>query len=80
MNRNNEIINGPCISDKFGMIDKAYCIKYTKWPYKVRQWIDRPRLCGWPPESLINNIVQGGVLLVSIGSKSDSQKDNPLEW
>ena len=58
MNRNNEIINGPCFSDKFGMIDKAYCIKYTKWLSKARQWIGRSRVCGWSPEPLINNIVQ----------------------
>ena len=80
MNHNNEVINGPCFSLGLGMIDVAYCIKYSKWPSKARQWIARPRLCGWPPESLINNIVQGGVLLVPIGSKSDSHKDNPFEW
>ena len=76
----NYVINGPCLSDKLGTIDEAYCIRYTKWPSVGRQWIDRPRFYGWPPESLINNIVQGGVLLVPIGSKSDSQKDNPFEW
>ena len=62
------------------MIDQAFCLRYNKWPSKARQWVDRPRFCGWPPESLINNIVQRGVLLVPIGSKSDSHKDNPFEW
>ena len=80
MSLDNDVINGPCFSDRLGTIDQAYCIKYSKWPSKARQWIARPRLCGWPPESLINNIVQGGVLLVPIGSKSDSHKDNPFEW
>ena len=80
MNTNNNVINGPCISGRFGTIDLAVCLRYAKWPSVGRQWIDRPRLCGWPPESLINNIVQGGVLLVPIGSKSDSHKDNPFEW
>ena len=76
----NQEIHGPCFSDVLGTTDHALCLRYTKWPSVGRQWIDRPRLCGWPPESLINNIVQGGVLLVPIGSKSDSQKDNPFEW
>jgi hypothetical protein len=80
MNRNNDVINGPCLSDPIGLMDRAYCLRYSKWPSKARQWVDRPRLCGWPPESLINNIVQRGVLLVPIGSKSDSHKDNPFEW
>ena len=81
MNRGiNGVLNGPCISDLCGLVDQAYCLRYSKWPSKARQWVDRPRLCGWPPESLINSIVQGGVLLVPIGSKSDSQKDNPFEW
>jgi hypothetical protein len=61
--------NGPCFSDPLGMTDSAFCLRYDKWPSVGKQWIDRPRLCGWPPESLINNIVQGGVLLVPIGSK-----------
>ena len=80
MNTNNNVINGPCFSDLLGTIDLAFCLRYPKWPSVGRQWIDRPRLCGWPPESLINNIVQRGVLLVPIGSKSDSHKDNPFEW
>ena len=80
MNLDNAIINGPCFSDPLGIMDKAYCLKYTKWPSTARQWIARPRFFGWPPEPLINSIVQGGVLLVPIGSKSDSQKDNPFEW
>ena len=74
------VINGPCFSDQLGIMDRAFSLKYTKWPSEAVQWIERSRLCGWPPESLINNIVQGGVLLVPIGSKSDSQKDNPFEW
>jgi hypothetical protein len=76
----NTVINGPCLSDRFGIMDQAFCLRYNKWPSKARQWVDRPRFCGWPPESLINNIVQRGVLLVPIGSKSDSHKDNPFEW
>jgi hypothetical protein len=58
LNPDNLVINGPCFSDKFGMIDKAYCIKYTKWLSKARQWIGRSRVCGWSPEPLINTIVQ----------------------
>ena len=80
MNRKNRAINGPCFSDPLEVVDQAYCLRYSKWPSKARQWVDRPRFCGWPPESLINNIVQRGVLLVPIGSKSDSHKDNPFEW
>ena len=80
MNSDNAVINGPCFSDPLGIVDQAYCLRYNKWPSKARQWVDRPRFCGWPPESLINNIVQRGVLLVPIGSKSDSHKDNPFEW
>ena len=79
-NINNNVMHGPCMSDPFGTMDKTCCLRYAKWPSVGKQWIDRPRLCGWPPESLINNIVQGGVLLVPIGSKSDSDKDNPFEW
>ena len=51
-------INGPCFSDILGIVDTAFSLKYTKWPSEAGQWIDRSRLSGWPPESLINNIVQ----------------------
>ena len=59
LNRHNNVINEPCISDKLGIMDTALCLRYTKWPSRARQWIARPHFCVWPPVPLINNIVQG---------------------
>ena len=30
MNRNNDVINGPCFSDSLGIMDRTYCLRYNK--------------------------------------------------
>jgi hypothetical protein len=45
MKTNSDVINGPCISDRFGTMDVAFCLRYAKWPSVGRQWIDRPEQC-----------------------------------
>jgi len=33
----NMVINRPCFSDKLGTTDRAFCLRYSKWPSKARQ-------------------------------------------
>ena len=77
-NERNNAIHGPCITDE--NVDNAYCLPAKTWPSIAGNWIFRPRSFGWPSEQLITHIVDTGVLLVPIGSKSSSAESHPLEW
>ena len=61
--------HGPCLSDKDGNVDTAYCFHFHCWPRQAEQWIYRHRPGQWPPEILIDNIVNYGCILVPIGPK-----------
>ena len=61
--------HGPCISDKDEAVDIAGCFHFHSWPRQAEQWIYRHRPGQWPPEILIDNIVNYGCILVSIGPK-----------
>ena len=59
--------HGPCLSDKDEAIDLAFCFHLHSWPRQAEQWIYRHRPGQWPPEILIDNIVNYGCILVPIG-------------
>ena len=59
--------HGPCLSDKDEAMDIAFCFHLPSWPRQAEQWIYRHRPGQWPPEKLINNIVNYGCILVAIG-------------
>jgi hypothetical protein len=61
--------HGPCLSDKNEAVDAAYCYHFHSWPRQAEQWIYRHRPGQWPPEILIDNIVNYGCILVPIGPK-----------
>ena len=61
--------HGPCLSDKDEAMDVAGCFHFHSWPRQAEQWIYRHRPGQWPPEILIDNIVNYGCILVPIGPK-----------
>ena len=64
-----QLVHGPCLSDKDEAMDIAYCFHFHSWPRQAEQWIYRHRPGQWPPEILIDNIVNYGCILVAIGPK-----------
>ncbi|XP_071176585.1 uncharacterized protein [Mytilus edulis] len=73
-------INGPCLSNISLALDVAHSLKCKKWPTVARKWLFRHRSSGWPSANLITMISKELVLLVPVGSKSDSGESHPLEW
>ena len=61
--------HGPCLTNKQGNVDIAVCFHFHFWPRQAEQWIYRHRSGQWPPEILIDNIVNYGCILVPIGPK-----------
>ena len=61
--------HGPCLSDKDEAVDIAVCFHFHSWPRQAEPWIYRHRPGQWPPEILIDNIVNYGCILVPIGPK-----------
>ncbi|XP_052076447.1 uncharacterized protein LOC127714427 [Mytilus californianus] len=70
-------IHGPCISDKDGIIDVAFCLHCKTWISQASQWISRSSN-SWPKYNVKQSIIKHGVLLVPIGVKG-SPKEN-IEW
>ena len=62
-------VHGPCLSDKDETLDSAFCFHFHSWPRQAEQWIYRHRPGQWPPEILIDNIVNYGCILIPIGRK-----------
>ncbi|XP_033761560.1 uncharacterized protein LOC117343327 [Pecten maximus] len=48
------------------------------WPKEAKEWITRPRLCGWPHQELIDKIVNSGCHVVPVGDKCS--EDTFLQW
>ncbi|CAC5408588.1 unnamed protein product [Mytilus coruscus] len=69
--------HGPCVSDKEQTIDIAFCIRSKYLPYNAIPWATRHR-GQWPPNFVIDKIMNYGCLLVPIGPKTVS--DNRLLW
>ena len=71
-------LHGPCLSDKGETVDIAYCFHLHSWPRQAEQWIYRHRPGQWPPDIIIDNIVNYGCILVPIGPKE--LENNELLW
>jgi hypothetical protein len=65
----NPSAHGPCLSDKYEAMDLAFCFHLHSWPRQAEKWIYRHRPGQWPPDILIDNIVNYGCILVPIGPK-----------
>jgi hypothetical protein len=66
---NKHSAHGPCLSDKGEAFDAAFCFHLYSWPRQAAKWIHRHRTGQWPPDILIDNIVNYGCILVPIGPK-----------
>lgn len=58
--------HGPCLSDKDQYVDIAFCLRSKYIPYQAIPWSFRHRN-QWPPNNVIDIIVNNGCLLVPIG-------------
>ncbi|XP_052076788.1 uncharacterized protein LOC127714793 [Mytilus californianus] len=70
-------VHGPCISDKRGMHDLAFCVHSKSWIIPAKQWIIRSTN-SWPGYDITQSIVKHGILFVPIGVKGSIKED--LEW
>lgn len=74
-------IHGPSLSNSLlDDTDLVFCFKCHTWPTIAKNWLLRYRPSEWPSQDVICNVVDHGVLVVPIGSKSPSSDGNPLEW
>lgn len=80
----NDVINihGPAVSASIGLIDidMVICLSCRKWPSVAKQWLHRIRSSKWPSFDLLTEIIYEDVLLVPVGSKTDSDEGSILEW
>ncbi|XP_033736071.1 uncharacterized protein LOC117324371 [Pecten maximus] len=68
-------INKACHGYTYDFVHAFPC---STWPTVAKGWADRARRCQWPNDTLIQNIVRDGCLLVAIGSQQTS--DSSEEW
>jgi hypothetical protein len=59
-------------------MDMAFCFRLYSWPRQAEKWIHRHRPGQWPPDILIDNIINYGCMLVPIGPKVI--EDSELLW
>ncbi|XP_052085369.1 uncharacterized protein LOC127722996 [Mytilus californianus] len=71
------IFHGPCLSDIYGYIDLAFCLKADQWVSQAQPWISRSRSL-WPKSEIISKIKSCGVLFVPIGNKGSINEN--LQW
>ncbi|XP_052074932.1 uncharacterized protein LOC127712500 [Mytilus californianus] len=70
-------MHGPCLSNRGNSFDIAYCLRSKYLPHDAIPWVFRCR-CQWPPNFVIDRIINYGCLLVPIGPKTVSY--NELLW
>ncbi|VDI67245.1 Hypothetical predicted protein [Mytilus galloprovincialis] len=71
------IIHGPCITDRTGSFDYAYCLHAKSWIKDALPWISRSNK-SWPTSTMKQNIVDHGVLFVPIGVEQSLRDE--LQW
>lgn len=72
--------HGPCatFSVNGNEHDLMSCLSCKSWPCQAQEWIHRRRINNWPPQHLINEIIQEGCLLVPVGNPLSEQCY--IEW
>lgn len=73
-------IHGPSVCHNEVDLDRVYCLQCNTWPFAAKDWLLRNKSIEWPPQEVMENITEQGVLLVPVGSKSSSNEVNDLEW
>ncbi|VDH89705.1 Hypothetical predicted protein [Mytilus galloprovincialis] len=68
-------VHGPCISDEDQTLDLAFCMRSNLIPSNAIPWESRHR-CQWPPNLVINRIINYGCLFVPIGPKILSNNES----
>ncbi|XP_069133641.1 uncharacterized protein [Argopecten irradians] len=58
--------------------DVVHAFHCAAWPKEAMEWITRCRMCGWPPQALIDKIIKGGCHIVPVGDKSS--ENTFLQW
>jgi hypothetical protein len=71
-------VHGPCLSNKNEFVDMAVYFHLYSWPRQAEHFIYRHRPGQWPPDILINDIINYGCILVPIGPKEI--ENNELLW
>ncbi|VDI20873.1 Hypothetical predicted protein [Mytilus galloprovincialis] len=66
--------HGPCLSDQDQTIDYAFCLRSKYLPHNAIPWAYRHRR-QWPPNIVIDRIIDYGCLMVPIGPKNRSKDD-----
>ncbi|VDI76260.1 Hypothetical predicted protein [Mytilus galloprovincialis] len=69
------IVHGPCIANKANTQDYAFCIYSRYLPNNAFQWAYRHRQ-QWPPNFVIDRVINNGCLIVPIGPKTTSDDDS----
>ncbi|OWF52649.1 uncharacterized protein LOC110447480 [Mizuhopecten yessoensis] len=76
------VSNGPCttlfLHGNAISLDLAFSFPCVCWPRVANEWKYRSRLHGWPSQTMIHRIVQGGCHLVPVGDKCST--DTLLQW
>lgn len=70
-------VHGPCLSDKTGLFDVAYCLHSKSWVKPAQPWLKRSNY-SWPEFKVKQNIMKHGVLFVAIGVKGSAYEQ--IEW
>ena len=73
-------LHGPCSSGFYGEIevDFAACLALSNWPGIANEWIQRERHFGWPPRSVVQQIISNGCHVVPIGDPDSAMSDH--QW
>ncbi|XP_076072060.1 cyclic GMP-AMP synthase-like receptor 2 [Mytilus galloprovincialis] len=71
------VIHGPCITDRKGIMDFAFCLHNKSWVNPANQWVTRPTN-SWPAAEVKRDIIDHGVLFVPIGVKGSNNEE--IEW
>ncbi|XP_071144229.1 uncharacterized protein [Mytilus edulis] len=66
--RQNVLTHCPCLSDQNQTVDIAFCLRSKYLPYHAMPWTLRYRR-QWPPNAIIDRIINYGCLLVPIGPR-----------
>ncbi|CAC5379893.1 unnamed protein product [Mytilus coruscus] len=70
-------LHGPCLSNRGNTLDIAFCLQSKYLPQNAIPWAFRRRW-QWPPNFVIDRIINFGCLLVPIGPKTI--RDNDVLW